>query len=166
MSTANGCCKPHRYSSTAQALSGRVPLPSFACIRYCICHNGQPSLFPITPSAHPRHRLFLASHLLAAVNYTRSSTAVPKNILALGTSSFFFCREAALCTVSCLRLPQPLCTSPLPLLTQHLLRDCLLALNYNRAGSRLATTFYLSHRLTRSQRHARDCIVLEPATRG
>ena len=35
-----------------------------------------------------------------------------------------FCRDAALCTVSCLRLPQPVCTSPLPLLTQHLLRDC------------------------------------------
>jgi hypothetical protein len=82
------------------------------------------SLHSLSSTRH--HLLFLlTSHSLVAVNYTRSRAVGSKDhSRPRYIFFFFFCRESALCTVSCLRLPQPVCTSPLPLLASSSLSTC------------------------------------------
>lgn len=109
------------------------------------------SLLPLLPT-HPL-ATFLPDVAFTCRRQLRSfiNYSPPRHIHHL------FCRVAALCTVSCLRLPQPVCTSPLPLLTQHLLRSCSPGIRPRDLSAYCPLlTFYLSHRLIRTQSATRS----------
>ena len=110
----------------------------------CICHNGQLSL------TSPIHRLATS---LPDVAFTcrRQLHSLNNSLSTSSVHSHLFCRDAALCTVSCLRLPQPVCTSPLPSLTQHLLRHCSPAIRPRKLSAYYSPHLHLSHRLIRTQ---------------
>ena len=154
----------------------------------CTGHRERPEQHAaICPSLPSR---FLCLPFVVASTTTRTNSPFPVNHLAippLPDAAFtccrqlhslrnyspprclhlVFCRDAALCTGSCLRLPQPGCTSQLPLLTQHLLRDCSPAIRPRKLSAYSSSHLHLcivSSELSR--RYARDCLVLESARRG
>ena len=144
----NGTCKPPALATgtSGAACSDTIcpSLPSlFLCLPLVVASTTTP-----TNSPFPTHHL--ATSPLPDVAFTCCRQFHSLNNYSPPRSLHLFCRDAALCSVSCLRLPQPVCTSPLPLLTQHLLRDCSPAIRPRELSAYFILTFYLSHRPIRT----------------
>lgn len=144
----NGTCKPPALATgtSGAACSDTIcpSLPSiFLCFPLLVASTTTPPNFPSTNN-------HLATSPLSDVAFTCCRQPHSLKNHSPPRSLHLFCRDAALCSVSCLRLPQPVCTSPLPLLTQHLLRDCSPGIRPRELWAYFILTFYLSHRPIRT----------------
>lgn len=145
----NGTCKPPALATgTSGAACSDTICPSLPSIFLCL-----PLLVAstTTPANSPFPINHLATSPLSDVAFTCCRQPHSLKNYSPPRSLHLFCRDAALCSVSCLRLPQPVCTSPLPLLTQHLLRDCSPAIRPRDLSACFILTFDLSRRLIRAQ---------------
>jgi len=141
----NGTCKPPALATgtSAEGACSICPWRSLPSLFVCF-----PLVVPSTTT--PANPPFPINCLLASplpdVAFTCRRQLHSLNNYSPPRYLHLFCRDAALCTVSCLRLPQPVCTSPLPLLTQHLLRDCSPAIRPRKlsAYSILTSTFRIA----------------------